>query len=128
MPGAVQWKAVATVLSSGLSNLKPSAQLAALLGALAGLVIEAIKTATQGRFWLSAVGVGLAFVLPFTNCLTMFLGSFLVWAAERAFRADGSLWHRVFVKNSEATCAGVVAGGGIMGVIVTLLETFVLGD
>jgi uncharacterized oligopeptide transporter (OPT) family protein len=126
MPGAVQWKAVATVLSSGLSNLKPSAQVAALAGALAGIVLEALKTATKGRFWLSAVGVGLAFVLPFTNCLTMFTGAFLVWLAEHKLKGSDGLWNKVLVKNAEATCAGIVAGGGILGVVVTLVETFVL--
>lgn len=126
MPGAVQWKAVATVLSSGLSNLKPSAQVAALVGALAGIVLEALKMATKGRFWLSAVGIGLAFVLPFTNCLTMFTGALLVWLAEHKLQGSEGLWNKVFVKNAEATCAGLVAGGGILGVVVTLVETFVL--
>ncbi len=57
----------------------------------------------------------------------MFLGAVLVWAAERFMKNEQSLLHRVFVKNSEAACAGIVAGGGLMGVIVTLVETFVLG-
>lgn len=125
MPGLTIWKAVAEVLTQGLSNLKPSAQAAALIGALAGIGLEAAKLLTQGRFWLSAVGFGLAFVLPFNNCLTMFLGSAVFWAAERFIRNRGSLASRVFVDNQEPVCAGVIAGGAITGILVTLLETFV---
>jgi len=126
MPGATQWNAVATVLSNGLSNLKPSARWAALVGALLGIALEVAKSATRGRFWLSAVGMGLAFVLPFSSCLVMFTGAFLVWLAEQTITNKESLWHKVLVANPEAACAGVVAGGGLMGVIVKMLETFVL--
>lgn len=126
MPGAVQWQAVATVLSSGLSTLKPSAQLAAVIGAFLGLVLEALKVASKGKFWFSAVGFGLAFVLPFTDCFSMFLGAFVIWIAERLLKNTGSLWHRIFVGNSEATCAGVVAGGGLMGIVAAMIETFFL--
>lgn len=127
MPGAQQWKAVATVLSSGLSNLKPSAQLAALIGAILGIVLEAVKLVTKGRFWFSAVGFGLAFVLPFTNCLTMFLGAFVFWLAERIVKNKESTAGKVLVQNQEATCAGIVAGGGLMGIAVLMLEVFWLG-
>src|SRR5690606_30278964 len=74
-PGVLQWKAVAEVLTQGLSNLKPSAQVAALVGAIVGITLEVIKLATKGRFPISAVGMGLAFVLGFGDSLIMALGA-----------------------------------------------------
>lgn len=126
-PGATVWKAVAEVLTTGLDNLRPSAQAAALAGAVLGLVLEAIRIATKGRFWLSAVGIGLAFVIPFNTCFAMFLGSALFWAAEKLVKAKGSLAHRVLVQNQETTCAGVIAGGALMGIAVIVVEVLVLG-
>ncbi len=126
-PGAIVWKAVAEVLTSGLSNLEPSAQVAAGVGALAGIVMEAIKVATKGKFWLSAVGIGLAFVIPWSTCWAMFLGSFIFWLADRNLKDDLSLAKRVLVDNLEPTCAGFIAGGALMGIAVIIIEVLVLG-
>jgi uncharacterized oligopeptide transporter (OPT) family protein len=126
MPAATIWKAVAEVLTKGLSNLEHSARWMALFGAIIGIVLEALRMVTKGRFWLSGVGIGLAFVIPFNTCFAMFVGSFLFWLAERLFKKEESTSHQVFVKNMEPTCAGLIAGGALMGIGVILLENFVL--
>ncbi|MBI3201102.1 MAG: OPT/YSL family transporter [Myxococcales bacterium] len=126
MPGATIWKAVAEVLTKGLSNLEVSARWMALVGAIVGIALEVAKVVTKGRFWISGVGIGLAFVIPFNTCLAMFLGSFLFWLAERVLTKEESTSHQVFVKNMEPTCAGLIAGGALMGIGVILLENFVL--
>lgn len=125
MPAATIWKAVAEVLTQGLSNLPESARWAALAGALVGILLEAIKVATRGRFWLSGVGIGLAFVIPFSQCLAMFLGALAFWVAERSSR-DNSWLRRVVVENQEPLCAGLIAGGALTGIALMCLETFVL--
>lgn len=127
-PSAIVWKAVAEVLTAGLSSLKPSAQTAALVGALAGIVLEAVKMVSKGRFWLSAVGMGLAFVIPFNTSLAMFLGSAIFWAAEKVFTDKKSLGHKVMVENLEPTSAGIIAGGALAGIAITLIEVFVLAN
>ncbi len=126
-PGATVWRAVAEALTSGLSHIPESARWAALVGAILGIVLEIAKLASKGKFWLSAVGIGLAFVIPFNTCFAMFLGSFIFFVGERIFakRSEKSLAHQLFVQNPEATCAGVVAGGALMGIVVTILEVFV---
>lgn len=126
MPSATIWKAVAVVLTKGLSNLEVSAQWAALVGALLGIALEGLRIATRGRFWLSAVGVGLATVIPFNTCLAMFLGSFAFWLAERRWKNPESTAHRVLVQNQEPICAGIIAGGALTGIAVILIENFVL--
>ena len=125
MPGASVWKAVAEVLTSGLSNLKESARWAALIGAILGIVLEAIKIKTKGRFWLSGVGIGLAFVIPFNTCFAMFIGSLVFWLCRRSMKDPSRLGHKVMVQNLEPVCAGLIAGGAITGIIVIILETFV---
>ena len=115
------WRAVAVILTKGLSFLDPTARWAILIGAVLGIVFELIKSATKNRFPLSAVGFGLAFVLRFHNSLAMFLGALIFWIAERRIK-ETSPWHRRVVANQETICAGVIAGGAIMGIAAILVE------
>jgi uncharacterized oligopeptide transporter (OPT) family protein len=126
MPAASIWKAVAEVLTEGVSKLPVSARWAALVGGLLGILLEALRLATRGRFWLSGVGVGLAAVIPFNTCFAMFLGSLMFWVAGRACRKPDTAAHRLLVQNQEPICGGVIAGGALMGIVVILLENFVL--
>ncbi|MBI4602430.1 MAG: OPT/YSL family transporter [Planctomycetes bacterium] len=126
MPSATVWKAVAEVLTRGLENIPVSARWAALAGVVLGVLLESAKVSTKGRFWLSGVPVGLAFVIPFSNSLSMFLGSFFFWAASRACRKPGAGPHRVLVQNQETLCAGLIAGGAIMGIAVIVIKNFLL--
>lgn len=127
MPSATVWKAVAELLTAGVSNLQVSARWAALGGAIIGIVFEVLRLATRGRFWVSGVAVGLAAVIPFNTCLAMFLGSLFFWLSERKWRDPQSSAHRILVQNQEPICAGLIAGGALMGIAVMLIETFALG-
>lgn len=122
MPSAAVWKAVAELLTQGIGNLEVSARWTALAAAVLGLALEAVRFATKGRFWLSGVGIGLAAVIPFNTCLAMFLGSLFFWLAERRWSDPENNWHKLLVKNQEPICAGLIAGGALMG-ISAMLET-----
>jgi OPT family oligopeptide transporter len=147
MPSAVVWKAVSEVLMKGFGFLHPSAQAAVVVGALLGIAMEVSKQVTRNKFPLSAVGFGLAFVLRFTDIWTMFLGSFLFWLLSRragswkaarppqkdepsSYREPPPVvkkpWYVVGDDNHETICAGVIAGGALTGVVVTVIETFFL--
>lgn len=126
MPAATIWKAVAEVLTGGIGKLEISAQWAALFGAVLGVVLEIIRIATKKRFPLSGVGIGLAFVIPFNTCLSMFLGAFLFWLAGLKWKDTKKMVNKIFVQNLEPICAGVIAGGALMGILVAILENFVL--
>lgn len=122
MPAAVIWKAVAEVLTKGLSFLHSTAIWAIVIGAILGILFEVIKTATKGKFFLSGVGMGLAFVIPFHTCFSMFMGALFFWVAGKLAKDENGWWKRVGLKNQETICAGIIAGGAIMGIIVILLE------
>ena len=116
MPAAQIWKAVAEILTRGLAELPPTALYAAIIGGSLGLLFEIIKLITKGRFPISAVGMGLAFVIPFTTCFAMFFGSFFFWVIAKALKREDSVMKRIFVDNLEPVCAGVIAGGALMGI------------
>lgn len=123
LPGAQIWKAVAEVLTKGLEFLHPTARWAVFIGAFLGVLFELIRKMTNNRFPLSGIGIGLAFVLPFPDVLAMSSGSILFWLAGKKFRDPKALAHRVLVENQETACAGVIAGGALIGIIIILLTT-----
>ncbi|MFZ9596101.1 MAG: OPT family oligopeptide transporter [Bdellovibrionia bacterium] len=125
MPGAAIWRAVAETLTHGLSTLHPTAKLAVLIGAFLGIFCEVMNKKTQGRFPISGVGLGLGFVLRFSDSLSMALGALIFWIAARKFTDPKTLGYRTFVANQETLCAGVVAGGSIIGIALILLENVV---
>ncbi|HEX5445483.1 MAG TPA: OPT family oligopeptide transporter [Pirellulales bacterium] len=124
MPSATVWKAVADVLAEGLHKIKPTAQFAALAGILVGMVLEIARMATRGRFPLSPVALGLGFLIPFHTCLSIFAGSLLFWLAEQVFRGTETRGNQVVVQNQEPICAGLIAGGSLMGIAVAVAELF----
>jgi uncharacterized oligopeptide transporter (OPT) family protein len=146
-PAAMQWKAVAELLMGGLQNLHPTMRVAVVVGALVGLAVEISRKVTKDRFPLSAMGLGLSFVLSFHDVWAMFLGSLLFWLLQRKTRLwegrrdrgtvdQGSAppspppagkrpWFALAAENTETICGGVIAGGALMGILVNVLDVLV---
>jgi len=123
MPGAQAWRAVAEVLTKGLSFLHPSARIAVMVGGALGIVFELLRKFTHNRFPISAVGFGLAFVITFHTSLSMGLGAILFWVLGRILRKrPAGRSYRIWIENQETLCAGAIAGGAIIGILVILLE------
>jgi uncharacterized oligopeptide transporter (OPT) family protein len=122
LPSALVWKGVSEVLTKGLSNLHYTAQIAAGIGAVLGIVIEVVNKKMNGRFPLSGVGLGLGFVLRFTDAWSMALGTLIFWIARKVCKNKEGVGYRAFVDNQETLAAGVIAGGSIIGIILILLE------
>ncbi len=123
LPSVQIWKSVAEVLSKGLSFLHPTAQLAVLIGAILGIVLEVIGQKTKGRFPISGTGLGLAFVLRFSDSFSMALGAFMFWVIGKLKDNPKTKIHQVFVENQETLSAGAIAGGSIIGILLILFET-----
>jgi uncharacterized oligopeptide transporter (OPT) family protein len=124
MPAATIWKAVADVLAKGIGEIKESARYAALAGILIGLVLEASRMLSQNRFPLSPLAIGLGFIIHFHTCLSMFAGALLFWIIERLYSNKESRVNEVLVQNQEPICAGLIAGGALMGIAVAVLDLF----
>ncbi|MCC7292618.1 MAG: OPT/YSL family transporter [Phycisphaerales bacterium] len=128
MPSAIVWKAVAELLTRGISELPQSALVAAIVGAMAGIAIEVAQIRMKGRLPVSAVGIGLAFVISFQTCFAMFAGAFFFWLLGKLLKHPESLPHKLFVENMEPICGGIIAGGALMGIAIKVVETFFLGS
>jgi uncharacterized oligopeptide transporter (OPT) family protein len=124
MPAAVTWKAVADVLAEGIHRIKPTARYAALAGILICIALEVSRIVTKNRFPLSAVALGLGFIIKFNTCFSMFMGSFLFWMAAKLFSDKNSRINQVIIHNQEPICAGLIAGGALMGIAVKIAELF----
>jgi len=125
LPAAQVWKAVAELLAKGFSTLHPSARWAMLLGGVLGVAMEWANLKMKGKFPISGVAFGLATVVQFPDVLSMSLGALFFWWMGRRMK-EGTGGHKVFVENRETLCAGIIAGGAIIGIILILLETAVL--
>ncbi len=122
MPGATVWRAVAEVLSKGFSSLHYTAQIAVVLGAVLGVLMEIAVQKTKGKFPLSPIGFGIAFVLPFADTLVLFMGSFIFWLLKLRKKERRSERYHSFVENQETIAAGIVAGGGLIGIAIIIFE------
>ena len=126
MPSVTVWKAVAEVLTKGIDQLPPSVRFAVGVAVLVGLTMEVARIVTRGRFPLSAVAMGLAFVIDFGSSATMFLGSAFFWAmgvgrhvipeTAETFASSESK-QNWFVAHHEPICAGLIAGTALMGIL-----------
>ena len=115
-PAVATWKAVAEALAHGLSSVPPTARAAMLVGGVAGLVLgalEALLPLRRAAYLTSAVALGLAFVIPASISLMMFLGALVAWVFA-------TRWERLAQRFSIAAAAGLVAGESIVGVAAAL--------
>jgi putative OPT family oligopeptide transporter len=126
LPSAQVWKAVAELLAKGFGAMHESVRWAMLIGAVLGIVFEWAAMRTRGRFPISGVALGLATVVPFPDCLSMAAGALVFSYLGHRMKDPGTRAHRIWVENRETLCAGIIAGGAIIGIILILLENGVL--
>jgi putative OPT family oligopeptide transporter len=118
LPATQTWVAVARVLSGGLESLPMSARYAILIGALIGVAIPVLeKLAPRARKWLpSAMGLGLGWVVFFSNALAFAIGALIVW-----------LWQKADEKSQETysvpIASGLIAGESLMKALLAMLAT-----
>ncbi len=127
MIAAMIWRAVAEVLTQGFGILDPTALVAVVVGALGGILFEVLKLTTRNRWPISGVGMGLAFVLRFSDAWAMFLGAFIFWALARRYQSPDSWIRENIVGNQETICAGIIAGGALIGIVIMILKVAVFG-
>jgi uncharacterized oligopeptide transporter (OPT) family protein len=120
MPATQTWVAVARVLSAGVESLPMTARIAILIGALIGIALPiSEKLFPKVRPWLpSAMGLGLGWVVFFSNALSFTIGALIAW-----------LWRIVHRRSQEAfylpVASGLIAGESMLKAILAMLATLI---
>ncbi|MBN2695477.1 OPT/YSL family transporter [bacterium] len=113
-PSAQVWAGVAKVLSNGLEYLHPTARYAILVGGLIGIILPILESKFKKfeKYIPSTMGIGLAFVIPFWNCLSMFIGALIVLIIQHKKKA----WEDYIIPSAS----GIIAGESLAGVFIIL--------
>lgn len=119
-PATNMWKAVADLLTQGVHLLPRTALWAIVIGAGVGVGLPLLeKLFPKCRAYLpSAMGLGLAWVVPLQNSLAFLIGALIVWG-----------WEKVNKKNSDAyaipIASGLVAGESLIAAFLAIACTLV---
>lgn len=121
LPATRSWEAVARILTRGVGELPRSAVHAIIIGALIGItlpVIERMLSPKARRFMPSATGIGLAWVMPFQNAFSFFIGACIIVA-----------WTRLNKKSADKfnipLASGLIAGESLMAAALAITATVV---
>jgi OPT family oligopeptide transporter len=109
-PATGMWAAVARALSGGVETIPETARMSIIVGVIAGTALSLAESMAPKnlRPWVpSSMGLGLAFVVPFQNSFSFFLGAVIA-----------TLWQRFEPKSAERyiipIASGVVAGESLL--------------
>jgi uncharacterized oligopeptide transporter (OPT) family protein len=118
LPATQTWVAVARVLSAGVESLPMTARIAIVIGALVGIALPVLeKTFPKARPWLpSAMGLGLGWVVFFSNALSFAIGAVIAWLWSVAHRKS----HDTF---NVPIASGLIAGESLLKAILAMLAT-----
>ena len=114
-PAAMSWKATADAVAGGTDSMPAGAPLAALAGALAGVLLTVgERSRALRRFVPSAVAIGMGFILPAMIATTLALSAVVFALVAR--RAPG--WTR---ENAPPLAAGLIIGEAFAGVVIAAI-------
>lgn len=116
-PATTMWAAVATALSRGIHTIPPSARWAIAVGGIVGVVLPLLELGLPRKvrkYVPSAMGLGLAFVVPFANAAAFFLGAMIswIWTTRRSSSAARYL---------IPVASGLVAGESLAAALQAIL-------
>ncbi len=117
-PAAITWSGLATMMAKGTSALPPYAMWALLVGVVLGIALPLAEKSAPGsvKRWLpSAVGLGVAMVVPYIYSFSIFLGSMVFLAVHKR----DPEWTANY---AGAIGAGGIAGEGLAGVLAAFLS------
>jgi hypothetical protein len=116
-PAAITWSGLATMMARGTDALPPGALTALGVGVVIGVALPLLERALGERMWMlpSAIGLGVAMVVPYEYSVSIFLGSMVLLAIRSARPA----WVLAF---AASVGAGGIAGEGLAGVSVAFFQ------
>ncbi len=120
-PATNMWRAVAEVLAGGgFSQLPDSAKIAIVAGAFVGVVLPLLCALwpKAAPYLPSAMGLGLSWVLTFSNCQAFAIGALIAW-----------LWGRFHTRTASAytvpLASGLIAGESLIKAVIAMTATAV---
>jgi putative OPT family oligopeptide transporter len=117
-PSVASWKAVAEIFMRGTDALPHGAVQGMLLGGLAGILLAVLEKTLpkKARLWVpSPTSLGLAFVIPAYNAISMFLGAMAAWVLGKWVPKWSTRFLIVFA-------SGLIAGESLSGVVLAVRE------
>ncbi|MEI9864209.1 MAG: OPT/YSL family transporter [Limisphaerales bacterium] len=119
-PATNMWKAVADLLTQGINHLPHTALVAIVIGALVGMMLPVLERLYPNakQYVPSAMGLGLAWVVPFQNAFSFLIGAVIV-----------CIWQKFSKKNSDTyaipIASGLVAGESLVAAFIAIACTLV---
>ncbi|MBP7950116.1 MAG: OPT/YSL family transporter [Verrucomicrobiales bacterium] len=117
---AVMWKAVADLLTQGIHMLPASAAWAIVIGAIVGVALpvgEALFPKAR-KYFPSAMGLGLAWVVPFQNALAFAIGAVIAWLWSAANKKQANDY-------TVPSASGLIAGESLIAALIAIACTIV---
>ena len=119
-PAAEMWRAVALALTEGLNVIPETARWAIVIGGLVGIALPlaASLLPRSAKYLPSAMGLGLAWVVPFQNSFSFAIGAVIAW-----------LWVKLHKPTAEKytipVASGALAGEALMAAGIAIACTVI---
>lgn len=116
-PSTNMWKAVAEALTKGIHMIPESARWGLLIGGLLGIVLALAEHffPKAKKYMPSAMGLGLSWVVPFSSCLSFFLGAAAAWAWARYNKRNAELF-------TVPVASGAIAGESLASAAIAIIN------
>lgn len=115
-PSCLVWAGVSKAFAGGIGALAPSARTAIGVGLALGIALALMEKLVPKKYvpWVpSPAGIGIAMVIPGSNCIAMFIGAAIAeWMRRK--RPDAA--ERLVVPVSS----GLIAGESLMGIVLIM--------
>jgi len=112
------WKSVAIALSQGIDTIPESARWGMVIAGILGIALALLDKFVAKKYKPyvpSAMGLGLSWVMPFSNAFAFFLGALLA-----------SIWRRIEKNSAELyvvpMASGAVAGESLICAMLAILQ------
>ncbi len=117
-PATTMWKAMADALTQGLHTLPVSARYAIAIGAFLGIALPVLSAVfpKAAPYLPSAMGLGLAWVVPFQNSFSFAIGAVIAWIWARRAKAHAERY-------TFPIASGLIAGESLVAALIAILAT-----
>jgi len=119
-PAPEMWRAVAVALTEGLNVIPETARWAIVIGGLVGIGLPVLGALLPryAKYMPSAMGLGLAWVVPFQNSFSFAIGAVIAWLWVTFHKSTGE-------KYTIPVASGALAGEALMAAVVAIACTVI---